>query len=116
MNREEMFLVHERKKKEFKEYISTFTEEVFNIFNLQEDALWEQSEYQSRYLATIAILIEHFGDGNSVEISKALLERVDGRKYYVKVDTDDADVIKYTLILEEDDIDANTNGRENLQA
>jgi hypothetical protein len=115
MKNEEFLIVHEKKKKEFKEFVDSFSKELVGIFNMQEDALWEQAEFQGKYLATIAELIRLFGEDNKVTVFPEQLELVKDTKFYIKVDSNEEDgSITYSLIFEEDE-DAESNSGEDTQ-
>lgn len=113
---EQQLIEHEQKKQQIKKFIDSFTKEISSVFNMQEDALWEQAQNQAQYIGTIATFIKLFGEDNSITISAEDLDSVENTKFFVRVNKDDDGNITYSLIFEEADNDANTNGRENLQA
>ena len=112
---EAQLIEHEEKKQQIKNFVDTFGKEILSVFNMQEDALWEQTKQHAQYIGTIAVFIKIFGRDNQISIPVEVLKDVEDIEFYVRVNKED-DMIAYSLVFEEAPNDADTNGRENLQA
>lgn len=114
MDKANSMKIHEQKKREFEDYIDSFSKSLIRTFSAQEDAIWDAAEMGSQYIATIGIFIKLFGDeDNGITLTKEQVDEVKRVQFGIRVESLDDGRLRYSIVNMED-IDANTDSGENL--